>query len=94
MLNCAIVYVKQKSIVLFFRSRGNCHPQILAEMRKYYPKPHFLPESCEIPSKEYIFMGYDDGATMHVCNYLFIYFCYLRLVACVVWLFYKAIIFF
>jgi predicted esterase len=35
-------------------------------MRRYYPKPHFLPESCEIPSKEYVFMGYDDGATMHV----------------------------
>ncbi|KAJ3663015.1 hypothetical protein Zmor_007326 [Zophobas morio] len=45
---------------------GNCHPQILAEMRRYYPKPHFLPESCEIPSKEYVFMGYDDGATMHL----------------------------
>lgn len=35
-------------------------------MRKYYPKPHFLPDDCEIPSKEYVFMGYDDGATMHV----------------------------
>lgn len=35
-------------------------------MRKYYPKPHFLPEDCEIPSKEYVFMGYDDGATIHV----------------------------
>jgi hypothetical protein len=45
---------------------GNCHPQILSEMRRYYPKPHFLPESCEIPSKEYVFMGYDDGATMHL----------------------------
>lgn len=46
--------------------RGNCHPIILNEMRKYYPKPHFLPEDCEIPSKEYVFMGYDAGATMHV----------------------------
>lgn len=36
-------------------------------MRKFYPKPHFLPEDCEIPSKEYVFMGYDEGATMHVC---------------------------
>lgn len=35
-------------------------------MRKFYPKPHFLPDDCEIPSKEYVFMGYDDGATMHV----------------------------
>lgn len=45
---------------------GNCHPQILEGMRKYYPKPHFLPDDCEIPSKEYVFMGYDAGATMHV----------------------------
>ncbi|CAH0546508.1 unnamed protein product [Brassicogethes aeneus] len=45
---------------------GNCHPIILQEMRKYYPKPHFLPDDCEIPSKEYVFMGYDDGATMHL----------------------------
>ncbi|XP_072397750.1 uncharacterized protein [Diabrotica undecimpunctata] len=45
---------------------GNCHPTILEEMRKHYPKPHFLPEDSEIPSKEYIFMGYDDGATLHL----------------------------
>lgn len=37
-------------------------------MRSFYPKPHFLPEDCEIPSKEYVFMGYDAGATMHVSN--------------------------
>lgn len=47
-------------------NRGNCHSEILNQMREYYPKPHFLPEDCEIPSKEYIFMGYDNGATMHV----------------------------
>lgn len=35
-------------------------------MRRHYPKPHFLPEDCEIPAKEYVFMGYDDGATLHV----------------------------
>ncbi|XP_018564566.1 uncharacterized protein LOC108905963 isoform X2 [Anoplophora glabripennis] len=45
---------------------GNCHPLILQEMRKHYPKPHFLPDDSEIPSKEYVFMGYDDGATMHL----------------------------
>lgn len=45
---------------------GNCHPTILQEMRQYYPKPHFLPEDAEIPHKEYVFMGYDDGATMHL----------------------------
>ncbi|CAG9856104.1 unnamed protein product [Phyllotreta striolata] len=45
---------------------GNCHPTVLEEMRNHYPKPHFLPEDSEIPSKEYIFMGYDDGATLHL----------------------------
>lgn len=45
---------------------GNCHPEILGEMRRFYPKPRFLPEDCEIPSKEYVFMGYDAGATMHL----------------------------
>ncbi|XP_017780310.1 PREDICTED: uncharacterized protein LOC108565394 [Nicrophorus vespilloides] len=45
---------------------GNCHSQVLKEMRKHYPKPHFLPDDCEIPSKEYVFMGYDAGATMHL----------------------------
>lgn len=46
--------------------RGNCDPDVLAEMRRYYPKPHFLPDDAETPSKEYVFMGYDAGATMHV----------------------------
>lgn len=51
---------------------GNCHPIILQEMRKFYPKPHFLPEDAEVPHKEYVFMGYDDGATMHVsCQHIF-----------------------
>ncbi|CAG9770953.1 unnamed protein product [Ceutorhynchus assimilis] len=45
---------------------GNCHPVILQEMRKFYPKPHFLPADAEFPHKDYIFMGFDDGATMHL----------------------------
>lgn len=45
---------------------GNCHPDILYKMRRYYPKPHFLPDDCEMPSKEYVFMGYGAGATMHL----------------------------
>ncbi|CAH1987380.1 unnamed protein product [Acanthoscelides obtectus] len=44
---------------------GNCDPAILQEMRKHYPKPHFLPEDSENPSTDYIFMGYDEGATLH-----------------------------
>ncbi|XP_060535211.1 uncharacterized protein LOC132707387 isoform X2 [Cylas formicarius] len=48
------------------RSWGNCHPDILEEMRTQYPKPHFLPLDAELPYKDYVFMGYDDGATMHL----------------------------
>lgn len=35
-------------------------------MRKYYPRPHFLPKDAEIPNRDYIFFGYNEGATMHV----------------------------
>lgn len=45
---------------------GNCHPQILKELRKFYTKPQFLPEDCEMPAKDYVFMGFDAGATMHL----------------------------
>ncbi|KAF5303373.1 hypothetical protein FQR65_LT08286 [Abscondita terminalis] len=45
---------------------GNCDPTVLTEMRKHYPKPHFLPEDSEVSAKEYVFMGYDAGATMHL----------------------------
>lgn len=45
---------------------GNCDPDVLEEMRKYYPKPHFLPADSELSAKEYVFMGYDAGATMHL----------------------------
>ncbi|XP_018320366.1 uncharacterized protein LOC108733619 [Agrilus planipennis] len=45
---------------------GNCHPKVLEKMRKYYEIPHFLPEDCELSSKEYVFMGYDAGATLHL----------------------------
>lgn len=51
--------------------RGNCHPQILKELRKFYTKPQFLPEDCEMPAKDYVFMGFDAGATMHVSKCFF-----------------------
>lgn len=50
---------------------SNCNPSVLKELRKYYPKPHFLPEDAEIPNTDYIFLGYDQGAVMHVRNYLY-----------------------
>jgi len=48
----------------------NCHLQILDAMRQFYSIPHFLPEDAEIPYSNYIFLGYEEGAVMHVstCN--------------------------
>lgn len=46
---------------------SNCHPEILAELRKLYEFPHFLPADAEIPNTDFIFLGYDQGAIMHVC---------------------------
>lgn len=44
----------------------NCHPGILDEINQYYDVPHFLPEDAEVPQTNYIFMGYEQGAVMHV----------------------------
>lgn len=43
-----------------------CHPTVLAELRKLYPRPHFLPVDAEMPNTDYILMGYEQGAVMHV----------------------------
>lgn len=40
---------------------------MLSEMRKYYPRPHFLPKEAEHSHLDYVFMGYQQGAVMHVC---------------------------
>lgn len=45
---------------------SNCQSAIITELRTLYPIPQFLPEDAEIPNTDYIFMGYDQGATMHV----------------------------
>lgn len=45
---------------------SNCNPVILAELRKLYPKPHFLPEDAEMPNTDFVFLGYEQGALMHV----------------------------
>lgn len=44
----------------------NCNPLVLNYMRQFYPIPHFLPLNSELSNREYIFMGYDEGATMHL----------------------------
>lgn len=46
----------------------NCHPQILEIMKKFYEPPHFLPDDAEIPNTNYIFLGYEQGAVMHVSS--------------------------
>lgn len=45
---------------------SNCQPNILAELRALYPRPHFLPDDAEIPNTDYTFLGYNEGAVMHV----------------------------
>lgn len=46
----------------------NCHPQVVEIMKKFYEAPHFLPDDAEIPNSNYIFLGYEEGAQMHVSN--------------------------
>lgn len=43
-----------------------CQPAVLAELRKLYPRPHFLPFDAEMPHTDFILMGYEQGAVMHV----------------------------
>lgn len=48
----------------------NCHPRILDAMKRFYSVPHFLPDDAEIPCSNYIFMGYEEGAVMHVSFFI------------------------
>ncbi|XP_033158015.1 uncharacterized protein LOC117139659 [Drosophila mauritiana] len=43
-----------------------CQPAVLAELRKLYPRPHFLPFDAEMPHTDFILMGYEQGAVMHL----------------------------
>ncbi|ALC42997.1 CG2211 [Drosophila busckii] len=43
-----------------------CQPTVLAELRKLYPRPHFLPVDAEMPNTDFILMGYEQGAVMHL----------------------------
>ncbi|EAA05078.4 AGAP011086-PA, partial [Anopheles gambiae str. PEST] len=45
---------------------SNCNPAVLAELRKLYPKPHFLPDDAEMPNTDFVFLGYEQGAVMHI----------------------------
>ncbi|XP_075225290.1 uncharacterized protein LOC142326589 [Lycorma delicatula] len=45
---------------------SNCYPPVLEEMRKHYYRPHFLPADAEHAHTDYVFMGYQQGAVMHL----------------------------
>lgn len=45
---------------------SNCQSSVLSDLRRLYPIPHFLPADAEVPNTDYIFMGFEQGATMHV----------------------------
>lgn len=45
---------------------SNCHPGVLEELRKLYGRPHFLPADAEMSNTDYVFLGYEQGAYMHV----------------------------
>lgn len=47
---------------------NNCHPDIISQIRKLYPYPPlpFLPEDVELSHSDFVFLGYDQGAIMHV----------------------------
>ncbi|XP_018795000.1 PREDICTED: uncharacterized protein LOC108972721 isoform X2 [Bactrocera latifrons] len=45
---------------------SNCHSVVLEELRKLYPRPHFLPVDAEMPNTDYIFIGYEQGDFMHL----------------------------
>lgn len=53
---------------------SNCHPNILQELRKLYPRPHFLPTDAEMPNTDYTFLGNGEGAVMHVSNFMLRFF--------------------
>uniref|UniRef100_A0A1L8D9L9 Putative conserved plasma membrane protein n=1 Tax=Nyssomyia neivai TaxID=330878 RepID=A0A1L8D9L9_9DIPT len=55
-----------KGEVPWYVGWSNCHPQILTELRKLYPRPHFLPDDAEMPNTDFIFLGYEQGAVMHL----------------------------
>uniref|UniRef100_A0A1A9ZB33 Cupin-like domain-containing protein n=1 Tax=Glossina pallidipes TaxID=7398 RepID=A0A1A9ZB33_GLOPL len=45
---------------------SNCHLGVLEELRKLYGRPHFLPVDAELSNIDYVFLGYEQGAYMHL----------------------------
>ncbi|KAI1301703.1 hypothetical protein HDE_03174 [Halotydeus destructor] len=50
---------------------SNCNPDVAAELRRHYQRPHFLPLESESSAIDWIFMGHSgQGASMHM-DYVF-----------------------
>ncbi|CAH1398720.1 unnamed protein product [Nezara viridula] len=45
---------------------SNCNREMLKKMRRHYTKPHFLPVDAEHSHVDFIFMGFEEGAFMHL----------------------------
>ncbi|KAI8127627.1 hypothetical protein CVS40_3058 [Lucilia cuprina] len=45
---------------------SNCHLGVLDDLRKLYGRPHFLPADAEMSNMDYVFLGYELGAYMHM----------------------------
>lgn len=45
---------------------SNCHPAVLEELRRQYPRSHFLPEDAEMLNTDCVYLGYAQGAIMHL----------------------------
>lgn len=45
---------------------SNCQSPVLRELRTLYGIPHFLPADAEVPNTDYVFMGFERGAIMHL----------------------------
>lgn len=60
------VEMKGETELTWYVGWSNCHPVVLEELRKLYPRPHFLPDDAEMPNTDYIFLGYEQGAFMHL----------------------------
>lgn len=45
---------------------SNCHPDVLEKIRSQCATPDFLPADAELARMDYVFVGYQQGAVMHV----------------------------
>ncbi|EDW79298.1 uncharacterized protein Dwil_GK25450 [Drosophila willistoni] len=66
LLEMPLARVEQSEGSPWFVGWSVCQPTVLAELRKLFPRPHFLPVDAEMPHADFILMGYEQGAVMHL----------------------------